>query len=139
MQLEECLNFMLTKAHHSVYQVFKSDLAKYDVTPSQYALLRCLWDNDGQTSKNLADRLSLDYSTMTTHLDRLEHKGLITRNAAPCDRRALQVSLTDKGRELEEPLINAIVEANNKFLKNVDNEKWLEFRNFLQQLCDIEV
>lgn len=139
MQLEECLNFMLGKAQQSVYQVFKAELSEYDVTPVQYSLLKCLWENDGQTARNIADRLSLDYSTMTTHLDRMESKGLIEKKTAPNNRRALQISLTDKGRELEKPLTEAIMSANHKFLQHVDNEKWIEFRTFLQQLCETKV
>lgn len=139
MQLEECLNFMLAKAQQTVYQAFKVDLSKYDVTPVQYSLLKCLWENDGITSRNIADRLSLDYSTMTTHLDRMESKGLIEKKHAPNDRRSLKISLTDKGRELEKPLTEVIIESNHKFLQHVDSDLWIEFRNFLQQICETKV
>lgn len=136
MDLEECLNFSLTKAQQHVYQAFKAELSEYNVTPVQYALLRCLWDKDGQTSKNLANRLSLDYSTMTTHLDRMETKGLILKTTDPNDRRALQILLTDKGRSLEAPVTEAIIRANDKFLAKIDKDKWETFRSFLLELSE---
>ncbi|HBQ86145.1 MAG TPA: MarR family transcriptional regulator, partial [Syntrophomonas sp.] len=40
MELEQCLNFALTKAQQSVHQLFKAELAPYGVTPGQYAFLK---------------------------------------------------------------------------------------------------
>ncbi len=44
MELEQCVNFVLTKAQNAVQQLFKAELAPYGVTPGQYAVLKCLWD-----------------------------------------------------------------------------------------------
>lgn len=102
MELEHCINFVLTKAQHAVHQLFKSDLAPYGVTPGQYGVLRCLWDEDCQTARQLAERLALDGSTMTGVLDRMEQRGLIVKQTDPRDRRALQIQLTQKGPQLVE-------------------------------------
>jgi DNA-binding MarR family transcriptional regulator len=47
----------------------------------------------------LADWLSVDKSTMTTEVRRLEHAGLISRAADASDRRAVLVTATTAGRE----------------------------------------
>lgn len=131
MELEQCVNFVLTKAQQSVHQLFKAELAPYGVTPGQYAVLKCLWDENGQTAKQIAERLYLDGSTITGVLDRLEQKGLILKQADPKDRRALQVILTKKGRELEEPLTRVIEEANLKALKGLDEARTEELKQLL--------
>ncbi|MGI6649076.1 MAG: MarR family winged helix-turn-helix transcriptional regulator [Bacillota bacterium] len=123
MELEHCINFVLTKAQHAVHQLFKSDLAPYGVTPGQYGVLRCLWDEDCQTARQLAERLALDGSTMTGVLDRMEQRGLIVKQTDPRDRRALQIQLTQKGRDLKVPLEEVIEKANQKVLEGLEPER----------------
>ena len=72
MQLNECINFMLTNVQNAVFLCFKKQLQQYNVTPIQYALLKCLWDEDEQAPSQLAQRLYLDSSTVTGIMSRLE-------------------------------------------------------------------
>ncbi len=134
MELEQCFNFILTKAQQSIHQLFKAELAPYGITPGQYAVLRCLWDEDGLTARQIADRLFLDGSTVTGMLDRMEHKDLIVRHVDPRDRRALKVVLTERGASLKEDLCQAIVVANEKALKQFDHEEADVLKQLLQSL-----
>lgn len=134
MELDQCINFVLTKTQQAVQQMFKSRLAPYGVTPGQYAVLKCLWDGDGKTAKQLADMLYLDGSTMTGILDRIESKGLIKKQVDPKDRRAIRVTLTSSGRDLEEPLTRVIDEANKTALANLANPESETLKVLLQKL-----
>ncbi|MGI5921293.1 MAG: MarR family winged helix-turn-helix transcriptional regulator [Syntrophomonadaceae bacterium] len=134
MELEQCFNFILTKAQQSVHQIFKAELAPFKVTPGQYAVLKCLWDENGQTARQLAERLFLDGSTVSGLLDRLEQKGLIEKQMDPRDRRALKVLLTQKGSDLEQPLSQAIEAANQKALKELSEEQSQTLKGLLHQL-----
>ncbi len=134
MELEQCINFVLTKAQQAVHQLFKEELAQFEVTPGQYAVLKCLWDENGQTARQLADRLYVDGSTMTGLLDRMERKGLVERHHNSKDRRALKVVLTNKGRELEEPLNQIIEDTNRKALQTLDDSEVNTLRKLLHNL-----
>jgi DNA-binding MarR family transcriptional regulator len=134
MELEHCVNFVLTKAQNSVQQLFKAELAPFGVTPGQYGVLKCLWDQNGLTAKQLAERLSLDSSTITGILDRMENKGLINRYHDVRDRRALCVMITNTGKELEEPLTQAIVNANQKALSKLNEEQSEVLKKLLLEL-----
>ncbi len=134
MELEQCINFMLTKAQHSVQQVFKEGLESFGITPGQYMVLKCLWDENGITVKHLADRLQLDSSTITGILDRLETKQLIARQPDKNDRRALNVVLTPQGKDLQEPVDQAIETANHKVLNCLDNEQAQNFKAILHKI-----
>jgi DNA-binding MarR family transcriptional regulator len=136
LELEQCVNFVLTKAQQVVHQLFKAELAPYGVTPGQYAVLKCLWDENGQTAKQIAERLALDGSTITGLLDRMEQKGLIEKSPDPRDRRALSVVLTDSGRELETPLSQAIERANHKAVTGLEDEKARALTELLQDMTD---
>ncbi|HAA08329.1 MAG: MarR family winged helix-turn-helix transcriptional regulator [Syntrophomonadaceae bacterium] len=134
MELEQCVNFALTKAQNIVHQFFKARLAPYGITPGQYGVLKCLWDEDGLTVKKLAERMYLDSSTITGLLDRMENKGLIKRQSSPSDRRALSVVLTPAGKALQEPVTQAIIDANQAVLKNMSEEEADSFLNILLSL-----
>jgi DNA-binding MarR family transcriptional regulator len=134
MELEQCVNFALTKAQNIVHQFFKARLAPYGITPGQYGVLKCLWDEDGLTVKKLAERMYLDSTTITGLLDRMENKGLIKRQSSPSDRRALSVVLTPAGKALQEPVTQAIIDANQAVLKNMSEEEADSFLNILLSL-----
>jgi DNA-binding MarR family transcriptional regulator len=134
MELEQCFNFVLTKAQQSVHQLFKAELAPFGITPGQYAVLKCLWDDNGQTARQIAERLFLDGSTVTGLLDRLEQKGLIEKQVDPRDRRALKVILTDAGKQLEEPVAEAIISANEKALKELNHVQSDMLKDLLHRL-----
>lgn len=134
MELDQCLNFVLTKAQQSVHQLFKAELIPHGVTPGQYSVLKCLWKDNGQTVKQLAEHLYLDSSTVTGILDRMEQKGLIKKTADPKDRRALQVLLTEKGQALEEPLSQAILNANKKAVQQMNDKEYESLKELLHKL-----
>jgi len=135
MDLEQCINFVLTRAQQSVHQLFKAEVAPFGVTPGQYAVLKCLWDENGQTAKQIADRLGLDASTVTGILDRMEQKGLIEKRVDPKDRRALKVLLTPKGEGLKDPLNEAIDSANRKALQGLSEEESETLRRILMNMA----
>jgi DNA-binding MarR family transcriptional regulator len=138
LELEQCLNFVLTKAQRNIHQLFKAELAPHGVTPGQYAVLRCLWDENAQTARKLAERLALDGSTITGILDRMEQKGLIIKLTDPKDRRAMQVTLTPQGRKLQEPLSQAIIDANRKALLNLNETEAEYLKNILEEMGNTE-
>ncbi|MGE5372314.1 MAG: MarR family winged helix-turn-helix transcriptional regulator [Solirubrobacterales bacterium] len=133
MELEQCLNFVLTRAQQSVHQLFKAQLAPFGVTPGQYGVLKCLWDENGQTAKQIAERLSLDGSTVTGILDRMENKGLIEKQVDPKDRRALRVVLTPAGQSLEEPVSAVIEQANQLALQHFSAAQSEALKDLLKQ------
>ncbi|MFE7931284.1 MarR family winged helix-turn-helix transcriptional regulator [Streptomyces sp. NPDC057456] len=63
------------------------------------AMLRALNLHPGQEL-----RVGLDHSTVSKSLRRMQQAGLLTREPAAHDRRAMVVSLTDAGRALQEPI-----------------------------------
>lgn len=137
MELNECINFLLTRTQQVVFQKFKASLAEYDVTPVQYGVLKCLWTQDGQNPSQIANSLFLDSSTITGILDRMENKGLIKRIADPKDRRSLKVVLTEQGSLLEEPVIRIIDEENKKALYSLEEEDRTKLIEYLNRISSV--
>jgi MarR family transcriptional regulator, organic hydroperoxide resistance regulator len=134
-RIEDCLNFYLGKAYQHVNQVTKQRLARYEVTPVQYALLKVLWERDNQSGAELGERLSLDSATMTGLLDRLEHASLIERRAHETDRRINRVVLTPRGRDLQTSLDDEVDRLNQEFLGLFSSDEQQTLRHLLTSLA----
>jgi len=135
MELKECINFLLTCAQHNVFQFLNLKLQEYDVTPSQYGVLSCLWGKSHATPKQIAEILSLETSTISGVLDRMQKKNLIDRVVNKEDRREVQVIITEKGKALEEPITRIIDEVNEAVLKDFPNEEVLKLKATLRKIA----
>ncbi|MFX1314643.1 MAG: MarR family winged helix-turn-helix transcriptional regulator [Promethearchaeota archaeon] len=72
-----------------------------NLTPSQYSILKELWESDEKPFKMLALACCCSQSTITGIIDTMEKNKLVTREANPNDRRSLLVKLTEKGKNLK--------------------------------------
>ena len=136
MQLHNCINFMLTNVQNAVFLCFKRQLQQFNVTPIQYALLKCLWDEDEQAPSQLAQQLCLDSSTVTGIMGRLEEKELIVRQYCKTDLRRNIVCLTDAGRALQKP-IEALIEKTNALVtQGISPQQLDDLRGQLLQIAE---
>jgi MarR family transcriptional regulator, organic hydroperoxide resistance regulator len=111
-RLEDCISFLVGKAAQHVARRTREKLAPYDVTPTRYAVLKVLWQRDGQSGAEIGARLLIDSATITGVIDRLEAAQLLERRPAPEDRRVHRLFLTPQGRSLRQPLDQAMASLN---------------------------
>ena len=100
-QLEVWRDFL--NAHARVTRAIGRDLADAGLPDlGWYDLLWTLYRRPGRSLrvKELADAVVLSPTAMSRFVDRVEAAGYVRRERDPDDRRALQVTLTDKGVEL---------------------------------------
>ncbi|MEV1143481.1 MarR family transcriptional regulator [Micromonospora sp. NPDC049799] len=84
--------------------------ARWSITRGEFDVLAALRRAGAPYTlppKALTASLMLTSGGMTGRLDRLERSGLVRRSPDPADRRGLQVTLTDAGRELVEEAADA--------------------------------
>lgn len=139
MQLEECVNYLLTTAQHSVFLKMTEKLSVFDLTPVQYAVLYCLWENDKKSPKEIAERLKLENSTISGILERMEKKGLIKRMISKEDRRFIQIMLTEKGAALEEDVLAAVDKVNEEVMSVFSKEECENLKTQLRILAGLSV
>lgn len=87
------------------------------LTPGQGQprILKNLLEFGPMTQKALADLCTLDVTTMSRTLDKLEEAGLLTRKSNPSCRRSFLISLTDSGVKKAEE-VNAIFDASDQMI-----------------------
>src|SRR3546814_17622728 len=76
---------------------FKPVLDLLCITYPQDLVLHFLWEQDGRTIGQIAERLSLESSTVTPLVKRLEAGGFLTRARSAADERRVDVRLTERG------------------------------------------
>lgn len=101
-RLDDQLCFALYTASRAVTAAYRPMLDDLGITYPQYLALLVLWEERQCSVGHLGHRLHLDSGTLSPLLKRLESMGLVTRSRAADDERRVDVSLTDRGRALEE-------------------------------------
>src|SRR5947207_8684664 len=76
-------------------------LTKHNLYVGQEMLLKCLWNQDGLSQKEIADLMGIQPATATRMVIRMEQSGFVERKTDPEDQRVSQVYLTDLGRSLQ--------------------------------------
>ena len=118
LQLGNQICFRLYSAARLITQAYTPLLSKLGITYPQYLVLIVLWEDDSQPVNTIAHRLLLETNTVTPLLQRMERLGLIARKKGERDKRQQIVSLTEKGRALEELAYNTIPAGMGEELKS---------------------
>src|SRR5262245_46036524 len=100
--LDDFLCFAVYSANLAINRALKPVLDELGLTYLQYIVLVALYEHDDQTVGGLGEKLSLDSSTLTPLLKRLETMGHLTRQRNPQDERVVRVHLTPQGRSVRE-------------------------------------
>ena len=102
--LDNQVCFRLYTASRLLTQAYHPLLSAHGLTYPQYLVLLVLWEQDAQPVNDIAKRLVLETNTVTPLLQRMEKEGILTRHKGKEDARRMIVSLTEKGRGLQEKL-----------------------------------
>jgi DNA-binding MarR family transcriptional regulator len=102
VRLDEHLCLALYTASRSMTARYRVALAGLGLTYPQYLVMRLLWEEPSVPVGRFGERLSLESSTLSPLLKRLEATGLITRTRDSADERLVIIGLTRAGRRLHE-------------------------------------
>lgn len=134
--LDDSLGFSINKTaiylKRALQQAFRRH--GHTVTAEQWALLNRLWEQEGLFQVQLAEQTFNDKPNVTRMLAVLEKDGLIFRRQNSRDRRAYEVFLTAKGKELKDDLISLAVEVLDRALHGLTAEDVDHLRRTLQHI-----
>ena len=102
MKLDNQICFPLYAAARYVTGLYTPYLKELGLTYTQYITFLVLWEKDGISVSEIGSRLMLDNGTLSPMLKKMEQAGYIERKRSSDDDRVVIVSLTKKGRDLQE-------------------------------------
>lgn len=117
LQLDNQICFRLYTAARLITKAYTPVLTKLGITYPQYLVLMVLWEKDNLLVNDIAHRLLLETNTITPLLQRMEKQGIVVRQRGNKDKRQQIVSLTEKGKALEEKAFNTIPAGMSEELK----------------------
>ena len=102
MKLSNQLCFPLYAASRHVISLYTPWLKPLGLTYTQYIVFLALWERDGRTVGELCETLMLDNGTLSPLLKKMQQAGYVERKRSENDDRVVVVTLTQKGRALQE-------------------------------------
>ena len=109
-------------------------MAPYNLTPPQFAILAFLWKQDGLSQAQLGALMSMDRTTLSGIIDRLEKRKLVERREHPGDRRAYLLYLTPEGLGCRDALSQASDKINAAISDNLTGAEKEQLVGLLQKM-----
>lgn len=131
MELEKYIGVNVQRAALKLNNYYQKVVNPFDITIDQWEILVILWEKEGITQKEIAERLHKDQTNIARMLFKLEKKGFIYRVIHETDRRSLRVYLTPKGIDTKEDILAPSLEAYQNTIKGLTEEEVETFRRIL--------
>lgn len=111
LKLDNQICFRLYSASRLITQAYTPMLTALGITYPQYLVLMVLWEKDNQPVNDIARRLLLETNTVTPLIQRMEKLSILSRKKGDKDHRQQIVSLTPKGKAMEQKAYELIPPA----------------------------
>ena len=126
--------FNLSSLGYAVSKGFKGILEPFELHPREFAVLRAVGVQEGQTQQALGDRLQIPPSRMVSILDELETRKLLERRPNPSDRRVREIHLTDAGRHALEQAFQQAVAYEREVTAPLESEEREQLLDLLERI-----
>jgi DNA-binding MarR family transcriptional regulator len=129
---------LIAKVHQTAGRIFARMLRERGIptNPALGRILFVLWEGGPLPIHELARRVSLGKSTLTSALDRLESQGHVARVRSPEDRRSIRVELTPKNRTLHALYEEVSREMAEIFYSGIAPDRIAEFEQTLEEILE---
>ncbi len=128
------LNIHFTR--NTISDKFNEILRPYAISVEQFNVLRILrGQKDKTVNMNLIQERMMTKNSNTTRLiDKLLTKEMVTRRICPENRRKMEITITKKGLQSLDELDIKVLEHDNYFTQNLNNEELNQLNDLLEKL-----
>lgn len=115
-------------------------LQKYDITPSQYKVLKLVAVSPAHTVRqvDVEKRFSMTNPTVTGLVRNLEAKGLVRRETNPHDARSKVIDLTESGEAIKDDLFRIGEELEREFTRDLTEQEHAQLVDLLGKVVHEE-
>ena len=106
----------------AIREAFSALLAEHGCTIPTWAVLCEAHNAPGLSQVQLAAQIGIEGPTLTRHLDKLSHEGLVERRRDASDRRIVRVALTSTGEQRWEELKDVRTHFDQRLTAGLDHE-----------------
>lgn len=124
----------LVRAYQAFSSYSETFVRQYDLTSAQFDVIATLGNTQGLSMGEIGEKTLITKGTLTGVVDRLERKGLVTRETPPENRRSVIVQLTATGQQLFEQVFPAHVNDIKQHLEVLDTSEMELLRVLLNRI-----
>ena len=138
MKTQRQAGFLMAKIRQVSGRITEKILKDYgiEINSAQGRIMFALWQADGISINELAQKTQLKKSTLTSMLDRLENMGYVRRQSCKKDRRKILLKRTSKDKNLENRYVELSGEITKLFYKGFSESEIDRFENNLTKILD---
>lgn len=129
------VGFLMKRALSVLLRNLEHDMQALDLTGTQWHPLIHVLNGCG-TVAGCAREMQIDAGAMTRMLDRLEAKGLLTRERSVSDRRVVNLALTPRGAEVAAHIPHVLSQVLNEHLRGFSADEFALLLKLLQRFID---
>jgi DNA-binding MarR family transcriptional regulator len=134
LDARQSVGYLARYAHRAFSKALAAELAPHDILGGQWSVLRVLWEQEGLSQVDLAERMRVEKASLTSVLGAMERRKLIVRTRNSDDRRKVNISLTSHGRSLKAQLLPYGVSINRKATRGMSGEEVDQLRGLLARV-----
>lgn len=136
-RIDNSLGFIIYQTNTKLRQELQRQFSSHGhiITLPQWFILNRLWEEEGLTQNDLAERTFRDKTTTARTIALLEAQQLLFRERDPSDRRNYLISLTPAGRALKGQLIPLAVAVLDKACQGLSDKQVTAAREMLNTIC----
>lgn len=136
-ELKSHIGYHLRVVSNAVSQSFARKLLASDVTVAEWVILREMYAGDEKTSPSIVAELTgLTRGAVSKLIDRLLHKGFVTRTESSGDRRYQEIKLTARAIKLVPKLASIADENDENFFSILSQSEKKSLINTLMKLAE---
>jgi MarR family transcriptional regulator, organic hydroperoxide resistance regulator len=132
--LQEYISIKIHQTDLNLTSFIKAKLEPFNLAPEQNLVMMLLWEKDGLTQNEVAQKLDKDKTNIARMASNLEKKGFIKRTGCPNDRRAMRLYLTPCGKKLGEKVIPIAEEFDEIVCNDLSNEELQQLERLLSKI-----
>ena len=136
MEIQEILGYSLGTSSRLIKRTMDNYLCKYNITTSQWAVLKLLDTRNQLTQTQIANELLGDKATAGDIIQRLYEKDYIEKSLSKNDRRAYVISLTTKAKNVVKEIEKMADEVTKKALAGLTGDDIQILFKSLNQIID---
>jgi MarR family transcriptional regulator, temperature-dependent positive regulator of motility len=137
-KMHEMPGHLVRRFQQIAVAIFHAEVTRagFDLTPVQYAALATVEANPDLDQITLAGLIAYDRTTIGGVVDRLVHKGLLTRQASETDRRSRVLKVTPEGGKTLRDVLPAVEAAQRTMLRGLSPDESETLLRLLRKAID---
>lgn len=129
--------YLIRRAHQTSMAIFAEELAAFDVTALQFAILQALMDEPAVDQITMAQRVALDAATSGSVIMRLEERGWLRREASEQDKRRKLLWLTPEGERQALEMKKPARKVQQRLMASLSEAEREQFVGMLKRISGI--